>query len=119
LYVKQSTDLIVDLGLVRDDESMHAERLKLWTDFNHCWLVVLQRQREITMDWHQTGQRPPGSTSLLEHDQMELMGKELVRLCDVMEKHGLVDYQMGVWEEEIVGCKSFATLMDESNMAKY
>jgi len=30
------------------------------------------------------------------------MGKELVRLCDIMEKHGLVDYQMGVWEEEII-----------------
>jgi hypothetical protein len=30
------------------------------------------------------------------------MGKEIVRLCDIMEKHGLVDYQIGVWEEEIV-----------------
>lgn len=33
---------------------------------------------------------------------MERMGRELVRLCDSMERHGLVDYQMGVWEEEII-----------------
>jgi len=25
-----------------------------------------------------------------------------VRLCDPLERHGLVDYQMGVWEEQIV-----------------
>jgi hypothetical protein len=30
------------------------------------------------------------------------MGTQLVKNCDNMEKLGLVDYQMGVWEEEIV-----------------
>lgn len=29
------------------------------------------------------------------------MGDELVRLCDGIERHGLVDYQYGVWEEQI------------------
>lgn len=43
---------------------------------------------------------------MLDQDLMETMGKELIRLCDTMEKHGLVDYQMGVWEEEIIVCKS-------------
>lgn len=33
---------------------------------------------------------------------LERMGDEVVRLCDTMERHGLVDYQMGVWEEEII-----------------
>jgi hypothetical protein len=84
---------------------MHGERLKLWMDFNHCWLAVLQRQKELTLELQQTGQRS-ASMSLLEYDQMETMGKELIRLCDVMEKHGLVDYQMGVWEEEIINRKS-------------
>lgn len=23
-------------------------------------------------------------------------------MCDKMEQHGLVDYQMGIWEEEIL-----------------
>jgi len=91
----------IDTGLVRDDAGMHAERLKLWNEFNTCWLAVLQRQKEVTIDLHTSGQRPPQS-ALLEYDQMENMGKELVRLCDIMEKHGLVDYEMGVWEEEIM-----------------
>lgn len=33
---------------------------------------------------------------------MESMGKELIQLCDQLEQYGLVDYQMGVWEEEIL-----------------
>jgi len=87
----------IDTGLVRDDESMHAERLKLWNEFNTCWLTVLQTQRELT----ESGQRQTAH-SLMDHDQLEGMGKDLIRLCDIMEKHGLVDYQMGVWEEEII-----------------
>ncbi len=31
--------------------------------------------------------------------------KSLVRLCDAIEKHGLVDYQYGVWEEQIIASK--------------
>ncbi|KAF1986757.1 hypothetical protein K402DRAFT_331682 [Aulographum hederae CBS 113979] len=88
-------------GLVRDDESLHAERLKLWEDFNNCWLSTLQRQQEMTQEMLDRGHRPITPQSILEVDVMESMGKELIRLCDIMEKHGLVDYQMGVWEEEI------------------
>lgn len=29
------------------------------------------------------------------------MGNELIRLCDGIERHGLVDYQYGVWEDQI------------------
>jgi hypothetical protein len=92
----------IDAGLVRDDESMHAERLKLWNEFNLCWLAVLQKQKELTVEMLNARQRLHPPQSLMEYDQMESMGKELVRLCDIMEKHGLVDYQMGVWEEEIM-----------------
>lgn len=37
---------------------------------------------------------------------MEAMGKALIQLCDQLEQHGLVDYQMGIWEEEIL-CGKF------------
>ncbi|CAK7264157.1 hypothetical protein SEPCBS119000_000855 [Sporothrix epigloea] len=30
------------------------------------------------------------------------MGRELVRLCDGIERFGLVDYDYGVWEERIM-----------------
>ncbi|KAF2492037.1 hypothetical protein BU16DRAFT_551790 [Lophium mytilinum] len=86
------------LGLVRDDEAMHTERLKLWDEFNTCWLTTLQQQKNML----ETGQRPQPPQSIIEYDSLEEMGKQLVHLCDNMEKHGLVDYQMGVWEEEII-----------------
>lgn len=47
-------------------------------------------------------QKPRGADSLLSKDDLEKMGKELVRLCDGIERHGLVDYQYGVWEEQII-----------------
>jgi len=81
---------------------MHRDRIKLWEEFNTAWLSALQTQKEMTMEMLDSNQRPHPPQSLLGSDQMEGMGKELVRLCDIMEKHGLVDYQMGVWEEEII-----------------
>ena len=30
------------------------------------------------------------------------MAKDLIRMCDAVEKHGLVDYQYGVAEEQII-----------------
>lgn len=44
-------------------------------------------------------QRPSG---LITQENLEKMGSELVQLCDGIERHGLVDYQYGVWEERIM-----------------
>lgn len=44
--------------------------------------------------------------SIMDLRNLERLSSELVRLCDSVEKHGLVDYQMGVAEEEIMDCKS-------------
>jgi hypothetical protein len=33
------------------------------------------------------------------------MAKDLIRMCDAVEKHGLVDYQYGVAEEQIIMSK--------------
>lgn len=93
---------------------MYGERLKLWSEFNTCWLAVFQRQKEVTLEVQASGHRQHPS-ALMEYDQMEGMGKELIRLCDVMEKHGLVDYQMGVWEEEIITRKLVLRVPTQSN----
>lgn len=67
-----------------------------------------------------TGQRPGLPQSVMDYDFMESMGKELVRLCDMMEKHGLVDYQMGVWEEEIITRKfGFLSLFVQHNAKRF
>lgn len=54
----------------------------------------------------ETDDKPQGSRSLISRDELEDMGKEVVRLCDGVEKHGLVDYQCGVWEEQIIASES-------------
>ena len=89
-------------GLVVDDQNLHGDRIKLWNEFNTCWLAALQRQRDMTQGMLDTGQAPMAPQSLIQEDFLERMGNNLVRLCDNMERHGLVDYQMGVWEEEII-----------------
>jgi hypothetical protein len=89
-------------GLVRDDETHYAQRLKLWEEFNTCWLSTLQKQKAMTQEMINSGQRPQPPQTLIDYDTLEKMGTQLVKNCDNMEKHGLVDYQMGVWEEEII-----------------
>ncbi|KAE8371669.1 hypothetical protein BDV26DRAFT_298598 [Aspergillus bertholletiae] len=94
-----------ELGILRDDQVAYADRLKLWNDFNICWLAVCQKQKDLLQDVLHTRRQPP-HTTLLNHDVMDNLGKELIQLCDRMEQHGLVDYQMGIWEEEILGVLS-------------
>lgn len=93
------------LGLARDDESIQTDRLRLWEDFNNCWLAVLQKQYQATVDAGRAGQVTQPTANLIDAETLRTMGNDLVRLCDIMEKHGLVDYQMGVWEESIIECK--------------
>lgn len=50
----------------------------------------------------QTGQQPQEPQSIISAQELEHLSRELVRLCDSVETHGLVDYQMGVAEEEIM-----------------
>jgi len=92
----------IRLGLTKDEEELHDERIKLWNDFNTCWLAVLQKQKDITQNMIDLGQSPVPPQYYLRKSFLEKMGGELVRLCDGMERHGLVDYEMGVWEEEII-----------------
>lgn len=92
-------------GLTSDNEALRDERLEMWRDFNTCWLAVLQRQKEVTQQIFDTGQRPIRPQNVLRKDDLERMAESLVRHCDRLERYGLVDYQMGVWEEEIMSSK--------------
>ncbi|CAD6592491.1 MAG: hypothetical protein ASARMPRED_006310 [Alectoria sarmentosa] len=90
------------LRLTQDDEKHHAERIRFWDNFNVCWLAMLQRQKDDTQQVLDSGRPLAQPQSLLPKDFLEEMGNELVSLCDGLEKHGLVDYQMGVSEQEII-----------------
>ncbi|KAK6541651.1 hypothetical protein TWF694_007445 [Orbilia ellipsospora] len=93
----------VDLGLVRDEQELYKDRSKLWNEFNMCWMMAMQKQKELLLEQKTTGQSIQPPRDLITEESLENMGAELVRHCDNMERHGLVDYQMGVWEEEILG----------------
>ncbi|KAF9239042.1 hypothetical protein DTO012A7_9398 [Penicillium roqueforti] len=90
-----------ELGLLHDDNTHYSERLKLWSEFNLCWLAICQKQKDLMLEVIATGQQP-AHTSLIRRDRLEAMGRDLIQLCDQLEPHGLVDYQMGIWEEEIL-----------------
>jgi hypothetical protein len=84
-------------GLNLDDTNLHADRIQLWNDFNHAWLGLGQRQ----IDLMTSSQQLSRTQSLVSKAMIKKMGNELIRLCDGIERHGLVDYQYGVWEDQI------------------
>ncbi|KAI2623241.1 hypothetical protein GGR54DRAFT_638480 [Hypoxylon sp. NC1633] len=88
----------VELGLTADDEDLYKDRFKMWQDFNHAWLSLFQKQKDM-MESNVPLQR--GQT-LINEEGLRKMGKEIVRLCDGIDRHGLVDYEYGVWEEPII-----------------
>ncbi len=92
-------------GLTQDDEALYAEHIKFWDSFNVCWLALLQRQEDDTRQMLSSGSPPALPQNLLPKESLEELGNELVSLCDGLEKHGLVDYQMGVSEQEIIESK--------------
>ena len=87
----------------------------MWNDFNHGWLALLQKQKDLT----ESEQKLQVAQSLISKDGLEDMGKELVRLCDGIEKHGLVDYEYGVWEERIIAGKFFRRTLEKWSRDMY
>ncbi|KAJ0128058.1 hypothetical protein HZ326_28849 [Fusarium oxysporum f. sp. albedinis] len=85
------------LCLNLDDTNLHADRIQLWNDFNHAWLGLGQRQIDLMTSCQQLSR----TQSLVSKAMIKNMGNELIRLCDGIERHGLVDYQYGVWEDQI------------------
>ncbi|KAI0199043.1 hypothetical protein F4808DRAFT_433960 [Astrocystis sublimbata] len=89
---------VAELGLTADEENLHEDRVKLWRDYNHAWLALCQRQ----IDAVESGVALQRGQTLLSDDSIRTMGDTLVRLCNGIERHGLVDYEYGVWEELII-----------------
>ncbi|EWZ77659.1 hypothetical protein FOWG_17953 [Fusarium oxysporum f. sp. lycopersici MN25] len=94
---KQELTTVACPGLNLDDTNLHADRIQLWNDFNHAWLGLGQRQIDLMTSCQQLSR----TQSLVSKAMIKNMGNELIRLCDGIERHGLVDYQYGVWEDQI------------------
>ncbi|KAI1214979.1 uncharacterized protein F4807DRAFT_15877 [Annulohypoxylon truncatum] len=89
---------VVELGLAADDENLYRDRIKMWQDFNHAWLSLFQKQKDLMG----AGLQLQRGQTVISEDGLRKMGKEIVRLCDGIDRHGLVDYEYGVWEENII-----------------
>lgn len=85
-----------------DDEAQEEVRSKLWDDFNNAWLALMHKQITITRGLLEAG---------ITLHQPELMTAEVItKMCndliklndDYLEKHGLVNYQYGVLEDQII-----------------
>ncbi|TVY81475.1 hypothetical protein LSUE1_G003210 [Lachnellula suecica] len=87
-----------DLGLTVDEVALHSDRIRLWGEFNTAWLGIFQKQKDLL----EAGQRIQPPQDLMTQDTINKMAKDLIRMCDAVEKHGLVDYQYGVAEEQIM-----------------
>ena len=90
---------------------MHDERVRLWDEFNRAWLVTLQMQYDMAQEMMRTHQTLVEPRSIMSAQVLEHLSRELVRLCDSVENKGLVDYQMGVAEEEIMDCTLLRSLV--------
>ena len=87
-----------DEGLTVDEVTLHADRIRLWGEFNTAWLSIFQKQKDML----ESGQRIQHPQSLMSQEFINKMAKDLIRMCDAIEKHGLIDYQYGVAEEQII-----------------
>lgn len=94
----QYAKILLSTGLIVDNPDLHSDRIKLWNDFNHAWLALFQKQKDMV----ESGIAPQRGQTLISKEGLEKMGKDLTRLCDGIERHGLVDYEYGVWEQHIV-----------------
>jgi hypothetical protein len=84
---------------------VHDDRVRLWDEFNRAWLTTLQMQYDMTQELMRTHQTLAEPRSIMSAQVLEHLSRELIKACDIVEPKGLVDYQMGVAEEEIMDCK--------------
>jgi len=75
-------------------------------------LAFLQRQKDDTQQRNSSEQPPVAGQSILPLEDLEKMAEDLVEQCDELEKAGLVDYQMGVAEQEIISRKLRSSIVE-------
>ncbi|ORX94386.1 hypothetical protein K493DRAFT_221393 [Basidiobolus meristosporus CBS 931.73] len=102
------TDAVVTncdaLGLTIDEPPYNAyDREGFWQGINHCWLYALSRT----------------AMAKSEEDQLRVqhfyhLRDSIVSWCDHLERYGLVDYEMGFWEQDIL--EAIEASMSTSNL---
>ncbi|KAJ2001409.1 hypothetical protein GGI04_003748 [Coemansia thaxteri] len=74
-------------------ETFHRDNF--WRALNHCWLVALQNVSKART-----------YEDRLREEHIVHLQCSVVRWADALDKFGLVDYEMGFWEADILGSLS-------------
>lgn len=87
----------------------YEARLTFWRNLHYSWVAFLQRQLNDTQTML-SSDRPAGrvrSANLLAKDALEQLGDDVVRIANGLERYGLVDYEIGFFENEIIPSELF------------
>ncbi|KAK7208372.1 hypothetical protein BZA70DRAFT_47371 [Myxozyma melibiosi] len=84
---------VVDLGLASDSLLSYDSRLQFWRLFNRTWINLLARAHNT----HATA-----NIVALSRFQLDECAVDIVALADNLQQYGLVDYELGVWEDRII-----------------
>ncbi|KAK9484039.1 hypothetical protein V1527DRAFT_484292 [Lipomyces starkeyi] len=91
-------DHAIDLGLADDNSLPYDCRLQFWRLFNRSWIGVISRNWLMSGGGTTVAQGPTSLT----RQQLEDMAQLVISLSDNVQRYGLVDYELGVWEERIL-----------------
>ena len=58
-----------------------------------------QKQKDVTSEAMRTGRKPE---DMLSVGRIKILMDDLVGMCNQLEPYGLVDFEMGIWEEQII-----------------
>ena len=83
----------------------YRERLEFWRNIHYCWLAFLQRQLDSTQTGQAASSNRRAASRALDANLLEELGDKVVGFGDALEKFGLVDYEMGFFEKELIACK--------------
>ncbi|KAI8079962.1 uncharacterized protein BX664DRAFT_388910 [Halteromyces radiatus] len=94
--LSKATGAVVDhceqLGLTSDDHPYNAiDREQFWAGLNNCWLYALAQRHE-----------PSQPEEKMTDQQLRRLREHVVTWADKLERYGLVDYEMGWWEADIL-----------------
>ena len=76
---------------------------------NLCWEALGQKQKDITENTLKSG-RQRADIDVLSPETIRRLVDDLVAKCDQLEGYGLVEYEMGIAEEQI--CHIFTVCLD-------
>lgn len=89
--LQRTTDVVVThsdaLGLTTDDSPRIIHKEAFWFNLNQCWLYSLSRCDK---------------KSGLRAEHYALLKDSVREWADVLQPFGLVDYEMGFWEAQIL-----------------